>query len=363
MHVCHLTSVHPRNDTRIFLKQCLSLSKSGFTVSLIVADGLGNDNKKGVNILDVGLKHKFRLFRFLLTTRKVYKKGISINADIYHFHDPELIYYGLILKACGKKVIYDVHEDLPRQIKSKPYLGFFAKYFFSIFLELIEKFASPIFDLIFTATPFITKRFKAYNINTVNINNYALKGELESEQYHNRKNQVCYVGGVSEIRGINFLVKACEYIDGILVLAGAFKSEKTKNEVQRLTGWKNVRYLGHIDRNTMKKVLSESKAGIVTFLPKPNHINAQPNKIFEYMSASLPIICSDFPLWKKIVKNNKCGVEVDPTSPKQIASAINDFLRQDYNSKMGENAKKAFENFYNWSSEEMKMINEYKKLK
>ena len=54
LSIAHLSSAHQRNDTRIFLKMCISLSKNNYKVHLVVADGLGNAKKKGVFIHDVG---------------------------------------------------------------------------------------------------------------------------------------------------------------------------------------------------------------------------------------------------------------------------------------------------------------------
>ena len=76
MKVCHLTSVHTRYDTRIFLKECQSLASNGYKVSLVVADGLFDEYKEGVSIYDVGKTDSGRLNRFTTTTRKVYKKAI-----------------------------------------------------------------------------------------------------------------------------------------------------------------------------------------------------------------------------------------------------------------------------------------------
>jgi hypothetical protein len=47
--IAHLTSAHPRYDTRIFIKMCTSLAMSGYKVSLIVADGQGSERR--------GIKH------------------------------------------------------------------------------------------------------------------------------------------------------------------------------------------------------------------------------------------------------------------------------------------------------------------
>ena len=98
MKICHLTSAHPRYDTRIFHKECKSLNNNGYNVYLIVADNLGNEIKDGINIFDVGRDKLGRIIRFTKTTFKIFKKAIQIDAEIYHFHDPELIFFAYMLK-------------------------------------------------------------------------------------------------------------------------------------------------------------------------------------------------------------------------------------------------------------------------
>src|SRR5690606_16899415 len=125
LKIAHLTSAHPRFDTRIFVKQCCSLAKK-YETYLVVADGKGNEIKDRVNILDVG-KFNGRKNRMLNAPKAVFEKALTLDADIYHMHDPELIPIGLKLKKLGKKIIFDAHEDLPNQVMSKHYLNPISK--------------------------------------------------------------------------------------------------------------------------------------------------------------------------------------------------------------------------------------------
>lgn len=363
MKICHLTSVHTYKDTRIFYKECASLSKAGFEVHLVAPDA-PNNISNGIHLHGLFTKTNNRFLRMTKVVAEVYKKAIQIDANVYHFHDPELIPVGLLLKLKGKKVIYDVHEDYPREILSKYWIPKIFRWFISTLFEWFENNSSKIFDVIITATPHINNRFLKLGCNAININNYPILSELYMPENNIQKeNVVCYVGSITEVRGIYQMVKALEYTNVKLLLGGMFSPPSLKEKIVQNDGWKSIIYLGYLSREDIKKVLSVSLAGLVVLNPEPNHLNSQPNKLFEYMSAGIPVIASNFPLWKEILEENNCGICVNPFDPKEIADAINWVVNHPREaSEMGKRGRELIIKKYNWEKESLKLIKTYQNL-
>ncbi|MBX3598213.1 MAG: glycosyltransferase family 4 protein [Rhizobiaceae bacterium] len=365
--VIHLTSAHQRRDIRIFLKECCSLAAAGYDTHLVVADGLGDALVSGVHIKDTGSKSGGRLSRMALSAFKVYSAGLALDGDIYHLHDPELWLWALALKAKGKKVIFDAHEDLPAQILTKPYIQPYLRKLIAGLTDKVERFVARKIDAVVGATPSISHKFAAIGVRrTVDINNFPLEGELVSaDRAAEGSRAVCYVGGISAIRGIAELVEAMALTrtDARIILAGSFGPASLRADMVAKPGWNAVDEVGQVNRDAVREILGKSIAGLVTYLPAPNHVHAQPNKMFEYMSAGVPVIASDFPLWREIVEGNDCGLLVDPHNPKAIAEAIDTLVSSPEMTRcMGENGRRAVKEKYNWAIEEAKLIALYKDI-
>jgi len=178
------------------------------------------------------------------------------------------------------------------------------------------------------------------------------------------KYNATYIGSASEIRGLEELVDSFAINDGLnLAIAGTFSDPEFETRLKGSEGWTKVDFLGLLSRESVKDLLSKSAVAIVTFLPAPNHIESQPNKMFEYMSAGLPLVASNFPLWMEIVEGNNCGICVDPSSPKEIAKAILYLNKnKEIARKMGENGRKTILEKYNWSAEVSKLLELYSLL-
>lgn len=358
--ITHLTSAHPRYDTRIFIKECQSLARiDAYDISLVVADGLGDEVKNGVHIVDVGAKSGGRLSRMTTTVKKVYEKAKKLDSDIYHLHDPELIPMGLKLKKLGKKVIFDAHEDLPKQIMAKHYLNDVVKKVLSVSIAKGEKWALKHFDLVVAATPLIKDKFLLAGIPAIDINNYPVLDELINIEPTFKYPTICYVGLLYESRGIREIVQAIEGTDVKLIVAGKFFDPTFEAEIKALKGWKNVDFRGFVDRKELKKIFKESVAGLVVLHPTPSYMEAYPVKMFEYMSAGIAVIASNFPLYKTLLGD--AGMTVEPSDVMKIKEAIVAIVKnKESTKKMGKKGKEMILEKYNWGIEEKKLYKAYK---
>ena len=365
MKVCHLTSVHKWNDVRIFEKECVSSAKAGFDVTLIAVNG-ERGIFEGVNVISVADQTRSRLGRMIKTVDAVYQEAVKVNADVYHFHDPELLRIGIQLqKKHGKKVIYDSHEDLPRQILDKLWIPAILRKTISKLVEHYEnKIASQLSGIV-AATPHIQKRFLQSNRNTVNINNYPILEKLSIDvDWEKRKNEVCYVGGIFISRGIAELIDAMNEVDARLNLAGNYAPISLRESLMDREGWRNVNEYGFVGRKEIIEILSRSKIGMVTLHPTQAYLDSLPIKMFEYMAAGIPVIASDFPLWRAIIDKHQCGMCVDPKNSKAITEAINFLLsNNEIASEMGRNGQKAANENYSWNAESKKLVEFYTTLK
>jgi len=348
---------------RIFRKMCVSLAAAGYDVRLVVADGLGDATVQGVRIRDVGVA-RGRGNRILRTPGRVLAAALEEPADLFHFHDPELLGTGLKLKQRGQRVVFDSHEDVPRQILHKPYLPGPIARFVSVGFESYQESVVRRLDGVVAATPYIRDLFRTKTPHVVDVSNFPLQDELfVQDAWGSKSREICYIGDVSGIRGIVELAEAMGVVasGAVLNLCGEFPDRALQARVRALEGWQRVREHGVLDRAGVRGVLARSLAGVVTLHPVPNYVHSQPIKMFEYMSAGIPVIASDFPLWRDIVIGNDCGVVVDPMQPRQIAAAIDRLVADPAEARrLGENGRRAVQERYSWEAEVPSLLRFYR---
>lgn len=368
MKVLHVTTVHPAEDNRIFNKEVRSLREAGYEIFFAAKENASND------LRDIALRSRSRkLVRVVFGFFEVIAIARRIRADVVHFHDPELISAAIIMKILGTRIIYDVHENVSAQILTKYTIPRMLRRVLSLCAEAFEWVASKMFDGFVCATSEMYERFPenrtALVQNWPRLEEFALlevSGHPEPSDT-NASLRLAYVGGLTEIRGATQMLDAVDLIAQCLpvefTIMGSVHPDELLVSMRAHPAWKHVSYLGWCDRETVVEELRKSDIGLVLFQPAPNHLASQPNKLFEYMAAELPVVASNFSWWKKVIDDSGCGKTVDPTSPKEIAAAVLELSKSATARKaMGKKGRQQVEQVYNWSAEFEKLKDLYSKL-
>lgn len=354
--ICHFTSAHEALDDRIFLKECVSLRKAGYDVYIVAK---GDDSiRDGVTIKGCGFS-KNKLQRLFFFAKHVYKIAKSLDCDVYHFHDPELLPYGIKLKKLGKKVIFDSHEDVPAQILDKEWIPSLFRKIVSKLYKKYESKAVRMLDAVVVATPHIAEQFEDRTGKIVVIHNYPKLDDIvfHEKTFEQRERIACYAGGINELRGEKVMLDSMKNVDATLILAGDHDKSTFENGIGK------VIYTGKLNRKEVNELYGKARLGLVILLPAHNYVESLPIKMFEYMAAGLPFVASDFPLWKKIVEENNCGICVNPRDTNAVSEGCRFLLENpEKGQEMGRKGRELVMKKYNWNVEEEKLLEFYKNL-
>lgn len=355
--ICHVTSVHKYSDVRIFKKECVSLTQKYKVV--LVAPNVDSGVYDNVIVKGVCLPTN-RIKRFFCLNR-VYKVLKEIDADVYHFHDPELMKMGLRVKKLNKKIIFDSHEDIPLDIADKKWLPRPFMRLLSLYFKYYERYALAKYDAVISVTPTIVDKLKIINKNTYQITNYPILKEIEDKREWG--DSICFAGLVSRSWMHENIINSLDGVDVRYKLAGPV-TEGFLKVLMSLSNWRKVDYFGEMDPNEIPEFLQRSTIGMALYdyLPSFGYKTGSlgNNKIFEYMAAGIPIIATDFSLWKEIIEDQGCGICVDSTDIGSIKQAIKQIMNnKEEAKKMGEKGKLLVKEKYNWDTQELILFEAY----
>ena len=356
--VVHLTTAHQRFDTRIFRKQCRSLARESYDVFLIVADGLGDQVRDGVKFRGVP-KARSRLRRMTLSVFEVLRASLAIRGDIYHVHDPELLPAGLILKAFGKRVVYDAHENVASQLMLKEYLTPWLRGALASSFTRIERTILRFLDGVVTATASQVEQYAAITAHVVSVENFADINELVPNGKGLSRVSILHAGSISEARGALNMMRLASMLGerGEIVLAGPVASNI------RLDSTKNLRYVGVLDQHELVEAYRQSNLGLILYNDIGQYGGATAVKLYEYMAAGVPVIVPSHGEWPKVVASVGCGIAVDVQDVAQQIAAV-DWLRsnEDKAREMGESGRRYVMANASWESAFRKLELLYTKI-
>ena len=363
--VVHVSTLHRSTDNRIFHKECAILAEQGYEVTFVVnhphdetIDGIKiralPSVESGFQKLTSSAVHALRIIR-----------QFSTEAPL-HFHDPELLPIAIIAKVRGFKVIYDAHEDTPRQVFHLHWIPRWMKPLVAVWSFALEKVAGMLFNGIVTANETIYSRFPARK--TIIVRNYPRIDQswTPRDDYMQRPPKIIYVGGLTEARGLYEMTRAIGIVNqeqpAQLILGGSFHPRLLEHAISQLPECRYVQYAGWLSQEEVKAQLKKCRIGLVILKPERQYLHASPTKLFEYAAAGLPIVASDLPPSRAFISENRCGLIVEPT-PKEIALAITFLLDNPREAKeMGLRGREAVVKKYNWSSEGAELVRFYSSL-
>lgn len=371
MKICMLTSGHYALDSRVFSKEAASLRKIYNDVSIVAVYEKEFDEVDNIKIY--GIKKAKSLYERYKLVDKVIDKAIELKADVYHFHDFEMILKIMRIKKAlpNCRLIYDVHEYYPEMVTMSKKIPGILKPFGEIYVKKKEDSIIKKFDYVITTDDYNKERFSkivpyvevVYNFSEFNPNEKPADEKLYD---------IIYQGGISIERGAMMLVKAVKIAqkkipDIKYIMVGSFDDKEAENSVMNYIKEnkleKNINYIGRVPHSQVKEYIEKSKMGVVAFLPYPRYAKNIPIKQFEYMSCGVPVIGGNLPSVKKFVEKYNSGIIVNPEDPEDMANAIVNIIENPELAKqLSLNGLKAVKEEYNWSNMEKRLWNIYKSL-
>lgn len=363
------SSVHKWNDTRVFHKEAVSLAK-GYFIELHAPADFKYKFKSGVHIhgLPQWTNRKTRIRTLFILTKRILRS----DADIFHFHDLELIPLGFLLKCMNKIVIYDIHESNSNYILIKHWIPKILRKIISKIVLVIENLAAKHMDAIIVTS---TGDFNSFSNSKrkVIIYNFPLTQYFDTKRLNvSKKYDFIYHGSVTKynftvlLNCIKELISEIPQIKCCLII-GVIDSELMKYMNLKLSVdnlEKNFELFTCLDYKEIPQKIMESRIGVIPLPKTLKFMNNIPTKLFEFMHCAIPVIASDLPPVRYFFDPKvPWGILVDPLKPNEFVFAIKRLLSDSGLAKrLAVNGFIQGKKLYSWTIEEKKLYALYNEI-
>ena len=397
MHIGIIVDNELNNDIRV-LREIRILRDAGHDIKILCFDFGNNlpDPVEGIQLERIRLNKKiknslFFLFNFLPLYEWFWTFAISRfisknNISAVHAHDLYMSKAAAVaIRHSGKKIplVLDLHENYPHTIRtynwtkgflrsriSKPGKWMIKEAEYLAYASRLIVLSEDYKEALCTKYSFLDKNNLCIvpNLPEISANISELKVNKQ-ELFHNEYPVLLYYGVIAERRGVfDALEVFSSLADEAFPLNFLFIGPVDKKDQQefnsviskaRFSGL--IKHIPWINQHDLPAYLSICDIGIAPFHKNPQHESGVANKIYDYMSGSLPLIVSDCKPQKELVEVIKCGlVFSDPVEMKEkIRILASDFLMRE---QMGRRGAEAIKERYNASATAVVLTNLYKSL-
>lgn len=367
--IVHATTVHPWWDNRVSNKMVTNLAESGYWLYFIVNSYPLKQRPcfKRLNIATLERKSGFkeRIIKNLL----VYKRASSIpQRGIFHFHDPEMIFVGAMMRLRGWKVVYDVHEDVYLDIAQKTYLSKFTRKLLPRTFRIIEQSIIRLFGFHLVIAE---KAYKLRYSQGVEILNYPKQTHLRTHNIRHDFEEInlIYTGVLMMDRGAGKFKDILRTNPKITITIIGKCSEPLKQQILSdcAAYTKRITMKTTPDGMAFEEIIhiyqqGNWAAGLAVFPDTAFYRDKELTKFFEYIHYSIPILASNFPTWSSLIQTQKIGLCIDPDNiAETLASELDILLDEAKWTQLRDNCQKVAMQ-YSWESQQKELIKLYERI-
>ena len=339
-HILLLSSVHPPSDPRIVGKILPSLSKT-FKMSYYLPQK----------------RYDQLLVRFFFIHPIILLKFLKIRPKIVYIFVAELLPLAFVFQWFGSKIIYEVQENLYKKIATKTHN---KNWLFQKIFSFFDQKARQHFYLVFTEDAYL-KEYNDLKKSSAVVHNFAKKEWTTRPLPNPISTDFFYAGVISNERGFDTIVAAIsilkiKYPTIKLHLFGRLNIDP--NLIQGFDVVKdNLIFYGYIDQEIAFKTSQNCIAGLALLKPVGDYPDSYPSKIFDYMALGLPVITSDFEIYKNVVEASECGFCISAFDAETLGNKMTWLIENpSKQQRMGVNGRAAIIEKYNWENEAEKLI-------
>jgi glycosyltransferase involved in cell wall biosynthesis len=374
MKACLLSSVHIALDNRLFYREARSLVKAGYDVTLIAVHP-ATEVRQGVKIIGLPQVPRWQRPRLWL---QLLRLALAEQADLYHFHDPELLLVTPWLRLLtGRPTVYDVHEVYTDFIQVKDYMPAWLRYPIAWVFRWLEPLLARLQSGLIFSDDEIAKTFAHLRKPKTTLFNFPARFFIEraiteTKEIADRPPVVLHLGGHERNRGTRLMIAAFAQVlevmpEARLTLVGHFMPPELQAEVQadvQARGLQGaVTITGRVPFERIGDYLKRAAVGWVPWQPYPKNEKNIPTKLFEYMAYGLPIVASDLASTRPFVRNGENGYLVRASDPSAHAQAILHLLQNpQLGQEMGKHGQELVHTRYHWGAMEERLLAFYRRL-